>query len=706
MTLQKITFQPGVYKDDSPLEAQGYWIDADKIRFVRGLPETIYGWEHASNSTLLGICRGAITWADNVRNPFAGFGTHLRLYVMDVDGNVSDITPVASRGTLTDPFTTTDGASTTVTHAGHGLIAGQKTKFENAAAVGGITVSGEYVVESVTDADNYIITTAAATADGPGGGTVYFEYFLAPGQTDGLGGLGYGTGGFGTGGYGGSASGYTLYPRSWSLAQWGQNLIANPRGGKIYEWAPNVSATELVTNGSFTGSAGGWTTGAGWAYGTDNVVATAASAALSQSIILPAGAWCRLETNVTAYTSGSIQPSLGGTDIGEAINATGLDRRTFFTGGGGTQTLAMTGLSASLTCDDISVEVLTTAEVITNAPTQVTCIFTTAERILVACGCPDTNGNFDAMRVRWSDTQNNQTWTAAASNLAGSFALTNGSRIVRGMPGNRENLVLTDTAAYAMRFVPDPNVVFSFAEIGSGCGLIGPNAMTQVAGRFFWMSSSGEFYVYDGSYPQPLQSTVKRDVNDHLSWVQQDKVYAFSVASRNEVWWLYPDIRDGNECSRYVIYNYIENHWSIGTFNRTAWIDAGVFQYPLAVDDLGFIWFHEKGFTEDGGVRSWRLQSAYFDIANGDSHMRIGSLQPDAEDQQGGYGVSLDANIRNGDGVLTRTFGPYNVTNTTGKISMRVNGEEVRLTLAGSSAPAFWRMGAMRFDLQDTGRKR
>ena len=72
------------------MEAKGYWVDADKIRFVRGLPETIYGWERASSSTLVGLCRGAFTWADNFRNPFAAFGTHLRLYGMDVDGNVTD----------------------------------------------------------------------------------------------------------------------------------------------------------------------------------------------------------------------------------------------------------------------------------------------------------------------------------------------------------------------------------------------------------------------------------------------------------------------------------------------------------------------------------------------------------------------------------------------------------------------------------------
>lgn len=57
MTWTPINFEPGVWKDDSPLKAQGFYIDADKIRFVNGLSEIIYGWEPASTSTFLGLCR-------------------------------------------------------------------------------------------------------------------------------------------------------------------------------------------------------------------------------------------------------------------------------------------------------------------------------------------------------------------------------------------------------------------------------------------------------------------------------------------------------------------------------------------------------------------------------------------------------------------------------------------------------------------------
>lgn len=707
---QKLPFQPGIHKDDSPLEAKGYWVDADKIRFTGGLPETIYGWERASSSTLLGITRGAITWADNGRNPYAAFGTHLRVYAMDVDGNTTDITPAIGRSQgVSISFTTTASTTVTAAYTAHGLVADQKFTLDAASptTVGGVTINGTYTVASVVDA-NTITFVAAQTgsAAGPTAVTLNVTVFLAPGLLDSLGGLGYGTGGYGSGSYGGSSSSNTLFARTWSLSQWGQNLIANPRGGGIYEWAPNTAATELVTNGTFTGAATGWTLGAGIAYGANAISWTAASTSATQSVTTQPGAWHLFSIDVTAASTGQIQPVYNSSNIVSAITTTGTYRGVFYAGAGGAATLDLDGTNFTGTVDNVSLYALPYLNILTNAPTQVTCSFVTAERILVACGCADSSGNFDALRVRWTTTQDNQTWTQAATNLAGSYTLSNGARIVRGIPGSRENLILTDTAVYGMRYVPDPNVVYTFPELGSGCGLIGPNAVTQAAGRFFWMSPGGEFYVYDGSYPQPLMCTLKRDVKDNLAWVQQDKVYAFPVAAKNEVWWLYPDSREGNECSRYVIYNFIENHWSCGTFDRTSWVDAGAYQYPISVDDNGAIWFQEKGFTEDGAARSWSVTSSYVDLGDGDTHERWSAIQPDADDLQGGYTITLVGRIHNGAGITSRTYGPYNVTAPTGKISTRGNAQEVSIKFAGNAAPTFWRLGAVRFDLDGTGRRR
>lgn len=707
MPYTKISFKPGVYTDDSPLDAEGYFIDSDKIRFVRGKAQTIGGWEAFSSETFLGKCRGLHAWADASRNPYISVGTNLRLYAYDVDGTQYDITPVIDRGELTDPFTTTiSSALVTVTNTGHGLVADQKVKFANASAVGGITIDGEYTVTSVTDANNYVIThsSAATSSAGPGGGTVDVEYFLAPGQEDGLGGLGYGTGGYGSGTFGSTNTGYDLYPRTWSLDHWGRNLIANPRGGAIFEWDPNLSATELVTNGKFTASAG-WSAGTGWTVGAGVATASVSSASLEQSVTTNPYSWHLLDFDNT-LSAGTLQAYYGTLTIGSAVGATGTNKITFFSNAGGSQKLKFTGSGFTGTVSNISVNVLLTAAQITNAPTQVLSAFVTAERILVACGCANLDGVFDPLRVAWSDQEDNQTWTSTPDNLAGGYTLSNGTRIVRGVAGRGENLIFTDNAVYSMRYVPDANVVYRFDLIGTGCGLIGPNAVAQVSGIFFWLTPGGEFYTYSGGATVPLRSTVRRYVSDNLSWVQQDKVYAFSVSAWGEVWWLYPDMRDGNECSRYVCFSYLENTWARGTFDRTAWEDAGVFQYPIAADSTGKLWLQEKDFSEDGGARTWSLSSAYFDLGDGDSHMTILGAYPDAEDLQGGYTVTVNTRLRDSRGKFDRTFGPFDITNATGKVSIRATSQQAQIVWNGNDAPTFFRMGAFRLDIKGSGRKR
>lgn len=710
MTWTAINFEPGVWKDDSPLKAQGYYIDADKIRFVNGLPETIYGWERASTSTLLGLCRGLFTWQDNSRSAWAGLGTHLRLYAMDLDGSVTDITPATSYDRQTISFTTTNGSATvTITGWTHGLSVDQKFKFANStvSTVGGVTINGTYTVLTVESATSITFTAAqtASSSAGPTSAQVDITIYLAPGQEDGLAGAGYGTGGYGSGGYGGSSTGLTLFPRTWSFDQWGQNLLASPRQDGIYEWAPYTSASELTTNGSFS-TLSGWTAGAGWSAGAGFAQFSAgAGSDLEQNITLAAGAWHLLELNAT-INAGNLMAVWNSSTIRSGMSSTGNYRSAFYSGNGGTAKLKITKDStANGNLLDVSVQVLTTAQLVAGAPTQVGSMFTTAERIVVACGS-NLDGSYDPLQIDWSDAENHQSWTPTSSNLAGGYTLPSGGRIVRGRRGARENVIWTTDALWSMRYNANPGTVYDLIQMGSGCGLIGPNAAAQVGGVWYWMTPNGAFYAYGGAQPQMLKCTLARDVADNLAWVQGDKVYATAVIGKNyaEVWWFYPDSRDGDECSRYVIYDTLRGTWSCGTFNRTAYAEANVFQYALATDTAGAVWFQEKGFTEDGGARSWSLTSAFNSQPN--KTIMVNGIRPDADDLQGGYSITFFGKFRDTRGIATRTHSALSINTSTGQKSVRVKGEQVGFTVSGNAAPTFWRMGSPWMDILINSGKR
>lgn len=722
--LQELPFDVGVYVDDSALAARGRYVAANQIRFVRGKPQTRYGNEKFSTSALTGIARGIHAWADRTRTPWLAVGTHLRLYALDQNGTAADITPVVSYGTLTNPFTTVISTATiTVTHTAHGLTDQTLVRwpFQTATVNGATVTAGTRYAITYVDANTYTFTadTNATSSGGATTGMTDYEYGLNAGNLDGLAGSGYGTGGYGSGGYGGGNSGLTLYPRTWSFAFWGQNLVANPRGQPIFEWAPNVTTSELVTNPTFATGAS-WSANQGWSVGGGVAQASAASGSLTQSVPgLSVGAWHLLRV-WTTIASGSFQVVVNTTTI-QSCSATGHYNQPFWGGNGGTQqvTVYPAVLNGNLT--RVSLSVLTTGQqilqattsgILASSPPNVTSTFSTSERVLVACGCIDTSGNFDPMTVRWTDRENNQLWTAGPSNLAGRTPLTNGSRIVRGISGNGENLIWTDTALYAMRAVPSPDVVYDFVEIGTGCGLLGPNAALVINGVAYWKSPSGQDYSYNGGVPTPIASnTIRRDFNDNLAWVQQDKVFSASIAAWNEIQHIYPDSRDGTECSRYNKHNFILDCWDPGLTSFTCWLDQGVFQFPISVDTSGYVRYCEKGNTVDGGAFSWSLTSAK--VAQGtlggtaSKNLIVNGVQLDAAGLQGGYQFGAISTWKDIRGPHTKTFGPYNANNMSGTIATRIKGAFLQFTWSSSAAaPTFWRAGADLFDLIPGGEGR
>lgn len=251
MELAKITLPPGILKNTTDLGAEGRWKDGDKIRFHNGLAQPIGGWAKQNTTPFLGVARGSLAWTSNDYDKYGAFGTHLKLYIWATD--FTDITPLRASGTLgTDPFAMTNTSTTvTVTDTSHGAIAGDFVTFGGASASNGITVDGEYQIQTIVDADTYTIThSAAATGTGSGGGaSVTYAYQINTGGVNGVFGLGWGAGTWGASTWGTARSTSNIFtaPRTWSLTLWGEDLIANPKGGGIYVWDTSVGAGSRAT---------------------------------------------------------------------------------------------------------------------------------------------------------------------------------------------------------------------------------------------------------------------------------------------------------------------------------------------------------------------------------------------------------------------------------------------------------------------------
>ena len=187
-------------------------------------------------------------------------------------------------------------------------------------------------------------------------------------------------------------------------------------------------------------------------------------------------------------------------------------------------------------------------------------------------------GTVDPMLIAFSDQESAVEWEAKATNTAGSLRLSSGSQIVGGLKARQEILIWTDNAIYTMNFIGPP-LTFAVNLINEGAGLIGPKAAVNSPSGVFFMSKTG-FYFYNGAIKK-LESTVQEYVFQDLDLGQAYKCHLALNSEFGEVWFFYPSIEDGTkEISRYAIYNYEENLWSIGSLIRYAWIDSGVQNTP------------------------------------------------------------------------------------------------------------------------------
>ncbi len=92
---------PGLWAEDTSHAAAGRWADGSNVRFWRGRPQVIGGWERLTGQALNGVCRGAFGWTDRAGIQTFAFGTHTGLQVWR-GGGLYDITPVGLAPGLVD----------------------------------------------------------------------------------------------------------------------------------------------------------------------------------------------------------------------------------------------------------------------------------------------------------------------------------------------------------------------------------------------------------------------------------------------------------------------------------------------------------------------------------------------------------------------------------------------------------------------------
>jgi hypothetical protein len=329
----------------------------------------------------------------------------------------------------------------------------------------------------------------------------------------------------------------------------------------------------------------------------------------------------------------------------------------------------------------------TKAAVIANAPINCIGLLVTADRSLFALGASG-----DARTVAWSDLEDNTVWTPSSTNLAGSIQLQTSGRIITAKRVRGQNLILTDIDAHTLTYVGQP-FVYQAEIAGRACGAASANCVAVLDNMAVWMGQKG-FHVYDG-YVKPLPCEVYDYVFNNININQLSKVYAVNNSQYNEVWWFYPSA-GSNENDSYVSWDYVENHWTIGSLARTAGTDRSVFRNPIMIGTDNYIYDHEVGLNYSGALPY--AESGPFQIGQGDQVLYINEMIPDERNQGS---VSATFKTRYYPTSEETTYGPYSLTQPT---SVRFNGRQIKMRVT-TTTPSDWRVGTQRLNAIPGGRR-
>ena len=345
-------------------------------------------------------------------------------------------------------------------------------------------------------------------------------------------------------------------------------------------------------------------------------------------------------------------------------------------------------------------------------------IVSDVDRHVIAFGCDplDNIGTQDPLLIRFSDQENVTDWRPTTTNTAGDLRLGSGSKIVTAIETRQQILVFTDVSLHAMQYIGPP-FTFGINMISENVTIRSPISVAAVEDTVYWMGKN-EFYVYNGGV-QTLPCSVRDYVFSNFNSVQAEKCFAAVNSSFSEIWWFYPSASSDNN-DRYVVYNYLQNIWYYGNLTRTAWVDRGVEENPIAAGRDGYLYNHEVGFddgstTPASAITSY-IESSQFDIGDGDQFSFVRRLIPDvtfrnstAQTPTANFTLKArnfpgGAYLQNNSKAVEKTAS-VPVEQFTQDAHVRLRGRSVAIRVDSNNTGTGWRLGSPRIDVRSDGRR-
>jgi hypothetical protein len=350
------------------------------------------------------------------------------------------------------------------------------------------------------------------------------------------------------------------------------------------------------------------------------------------------------------------------------------------------------------------------------------------QRFVIAFGAnpydpTDPTTPFDPLLVRWSDQEDPFTWVPDATNQSGEYRLNIGSTIISARSTRQEILVWSDAAIYSMQYLGPP-YIWGFQLLQDNITIMSPNAAITVNNITYWMGTD-KFFSYSGRV-ETLPCALWQFIFDDINKDQSFQVFAGSNEGYNEIWWFYCS-QNSNAIDSYIIYNYLERTWAYGTMNRTAWLDSGLRQFPMAAYPTGNkILFHEANVDDVSGLTpipiAAHIQSSDFDIGDGHNFGFVWRILPDVtfngsnvnqpyvtmtvrprRNSGAPYGTANNPEVASTQNYVSS--GTYDVQEFDGQVYTRLRGRQMSFRIESTTLGVAWQLGSPRIDIRNDGRR-
>lgn len=570
--------------------------------------------------------------------------------------------PRLSKVTLgANPFATVNTSTTvTVTAVAHGRATGDVVWINSVVSVGGVSLSGEYVI-TVTGVDTFTIVGAPAATSTTTGGSSTVVYYASPATSTVV--------------NGGNVS-YTAARNGPFNTTNGSNdvLVTDYAHGRATGDRVEVSFSLLVGGLSMDGV---YTISVLTA---NTYTVTHSSTASSTDI----GGGGDLVTLVYGLGSGSA--AAPGARIwsishyGEDAIANPRGKPIYYW--------------------DVSAG--NVAVIIANAPTDALFTFVTDERIIIALR--------PSMTIDWSDQDNPSVWTPTSTNQAGQGRkVGTGSKLVSGTKtGDGVNLIWSDGAVFTHQYVPGSRFIYDtrLDSSGIGAGIAGPLAFAVTPIGVVWMGIH-KFYIWNGSTQSiPNSEDIETWVYENMSSTSRELCFAVYDEINNSVDFHFPGSGQSDTLTILTL-NMKDFSWvnDAGTFTAgcSGYIGSDGKRHPIKVAGV-FAYLMETGLAGVAGAALvTRIVSAPFDL--GDGIFDVFGFDPNFKRQTGALTLTLNAYDRDPE-TITDTDAKSIAATGAGLVDFHVSGRHVSLSLTQTLLSGDWAWDTPRIEVKPSGDRR